>query len=222
MRTRRFIQVIGVVGAVGITAAATYGALTVLGVELGGSSEAQVEPSHPGGLLLIQERDQLAICVEWLPPGFSPDSTSPQLASPAPEQLAAQAAVEAALPALAQHRVWSKWDLSNPPPTVSGDCPSGPAAYDAEGGSVPGLPPSFFNVAGRLITTASPYRVHVFVVAPDEIDRLGGRNWRYTVEETICEDHICSEVTTGLYMSADEMTNQDFVVARLARGIGLE
>lgn len=181
-------------------------------------ADVKTDPAEtrPPGVLL-DSRDCLAICVDWIPPGDQ------EADSDAPEQAEAVAAVKAALPILAEHEVWQKVKLSAPPPpVVMADCPRGPAIYDEEAGSVPGLPESFFNAPGYTVTTASPYQVHLFVIAASDVDRLGGRSWRTTTEESRCSGHECHGVTTGLYVSAAEIRNQELLVSAVARAIGLE
>jgi len=100
-------------------------------------------------------------------------------------------------------------------------CPGSPALYDAEAG--PYISQSFFHVRGRNVNQASYYRVHIYILPQEEIDKYdpSPRFWRFTTKESFCEVDSCSGVTGGLYVSQSELEDSEFFTNILAQAIGV-
>jgi hypothetical protein len=211
------VLVSGVV--IGSSAAVTFGTLSALGVTFGGGGEAQEvqdvatatagAPSDAPSVLVhsalqVSNRDRPAVCVDAV-------DTEETL-----ETIAASV-VEAALPALVEHPTWDRTDYATKPPTiVEQGCPTGPALYSADNSNVSNL----FEVRSRFVVTASYYRLHMFVVSTEEMNRLGGREaFRFSSEESVCSDDGCVPVTQGIYVSEEDLADQAFITNLLIRAL---
>ena len=198
------ISVVVVVAVAGITLAVT----TVLGVTFQGSGKAEhgAASEWTRDLLLTANRDRLAVCVQ--PIGVDAGLTS-----------SAKARIEDALQGVAEHPYWQDMGLSAAvdSPVVDVGCPSDPPAPD------PDLGVPIDNLLGHRVSEASYYRLFVFVLPQQELDAwVGGLNRRSGPQESICSGDVCFEVTTGLYLTAEEVDDVPFVVERLNKAIGLE
>jgi hypothetical protein len=121
---RSFRAVLASAAIISVSAGVTFAALTALGVTFGGGGEAQetqeistatasAAPGAPSVLvhspLAVSNRDRLAICVE----SVNTDSSL---------EIVADAAIEAALPAVVEHPTWIQSDYQTmPSPIVERD-----------------------------------------------------------------------------------------------------
>jgi hypothetical protein len=79
------------------------------------------------------------------------------------------------------------------------------------------------NARSQIVAIPSQYRVHVYLLPQDQATNIFGNSpLRSTVQEMLCEETTCGEVTTGLYLSPQELQNRQFLKAVLERAIGLE
>ena len=213
--------VVGSIAVVGVAAGATYAVATMFDgsweeddavdgqfgtvaatAQLTGTAEPV---NRTGTALLTSNRDRLAVCVD-----------DPSTAESAAEPIGVQE-VNSAIQALSENPTWQRLGLSEPAPLVREICPSVPALYDPGpyGGE------TLWDVRGRRVEIPSYFRVHVYVLPQEEIDHVGGSGWRQVSEENMCELDNCSEVTTGLYVSLDELRDSGFFVPLFARAVGI-
>ena len=78
--------------------------------------------------------------------------------------------------------------------------------------------------AGSVVQEASVYRLFVFLLPPESLDRVihGHLSIRRTAEEMLCQGHQCYEVTTGLYLTPAEAADEPFLIGWLTKGLGLK
>jgi len=186
----------------------TFGVLTALGVTFGGGGSAAIGGgSQLGGRFAVAERDHLAICVQTA----GVDSAI---------QAGATASVEAALAVVKVRPEWLPSALGVSPTEVHNGCPTEPALHTV--GIPPGGRETLFEVTGRIVTQASPYLVHVYIVPREEIDRYG-RTYRWTIEEKLSsgEDELYG-VTEGVYIGPDELGDTAFLADLLERAMGVK
>ena len=182
------------IGTVAAVAGVSYGALALAGVDFGRSGSAEPSPVGDSDKYITDNRDRLALCVQSEIPGTA-------------SQTEARGAVEAALTEVSQDAAWIKKELSTPSPIVTEGCPSTPGIF------LPEVP---------AVKQPSYYRVHVFVMALNELQKaFGDQPVRRTAEEKLCGGDFCWEVTTGIYLSPDELSNTDLVSNALRDGVGL-
>jgi|FLYL01.1.fsa_nt_gi hypothetical protein len=157
------------------------------------------------GLLITANRDRLRLCVQAVP------------RDPAAEGRAVSLIQSALAELKARHPLWRSAGLKEAQPVVEPGCPSDPALLH------PGAEPIVGDPYTSRVTEPSKYRVFVFILPQAEIDRLFAR-WplRQAIQESICQGHVCSEVTSGLYLSTEEIENRQFLYDALAKTIGLE
>jgi hypothetical protein len=192
-----FWLVLAILGFVGMVASSMI--IRPSSVNLGHSS-SQVRMSRDA--LLITSRERLAICVKAVA-GASIDSTR------------ARHVVESVLVELSQSARWSRTAYAKAPPVVDVDCAERPSILD------PGVVVSMIgNDAIRLRDQPktpdlfSKYRLIIYVVPESVIQHyFFGMSRSFDVrsrregEEFMCTDHVCSEVTTGIYLTENEMIN---------------
>jgi hypothetical protein len=73
------------------------------------------------------------------------------------------------------------------------------------------------------VNRANRFRAFVFVLPDGQVNKLFGNTARRTAaEEMLCAGKVCAEVTTGLYLSPQELRDSQVLKAALERAIGLE
>jgi hypothetical protein len=158
--------------------------------------------------LLAASRNQLAVCVHAAAgASFGADE--------------ARTRVQAALTDVIRDPLWSG-DAKTGLPVVDIGCPSEPYLLQP-GVSYGGKPIGDPSV--QAVETASPYRVFVFVLPPAELSRIfgdTGSSIRVEPQEFLCEGDVCAEVTTGLYLSPEELADPDFLEGWPRKTLGLE
>jgi hypothetical protein len=196
------ISVAVVVAVAGIT----LGVTTLLGVTFQGSGEAQenLGSQRVEGALLTSNRDRLAICVQAVDIDSSIEAT-------------AKSGIEAALIEVAKHPRWEASGLGVASPVVDIGCPSPPSVYRAGVRLQPGGGKGLVVYPPVVVDKPSEYRAFVFILPPSEFDRLFADADPYVVEEFFAR----VEVTTGLYLSSDELNDQPSLTEKLKRPIGL-
>ncbi len=148
-----------------------------------------------GGFLLTSNRLNLQVCVD----SVDVDSA-----------LAVQAAeaIEASWPTVMAHELWSSVASEYTDPQVSTSCPGSPIIS---------------HTRRAVVESPSIYRVHVYVAPPELIASSPElRTARLTSEENFCFDDDCSQVTTGLYIQPEEITNANLVAAYAIQALTLE
>ena len=159
------------------------------------------EPDKPTvSMLLTNNRTQLNVCVHSLVPGMDNEET--------------RGLVESALAQVRKHPNFKAARLDAADPAVDAGCPApaqlGSPNWDAKLGAAP------------IVTTASSYRLFVFVADVEQLSiAFGGRVPRTTAQEILCEGEQCSEVTTALYVTPSELRNQAASIDALTHGVGL-
>jgi hypothetical protein len=159
--------------------------------------------------LLAENRDRLAICIDAV-------DVAPEYAS------TVRSAVERTLPKFALTSAWARRDLSNPAPHIDEGCPEPTMyAWAKDAASTP-QPYGFF---ARRFRDEDPsyYKVHVYVLPEKPVDRLTEvYGLPLAAEEFSCSGDSCRQVTTGVYLTPESMSNTEFVSDLLARAIGLK
>lgn len=187
-------------------AAATMVAIAIVGGAIGwrvtqSSSESAGRVDSP---LLTGNRTEVSICVEDLTSAGTVDVASVQQAA---------ADVKTA-------PSWARANLDGVDVRVVAGCDAEPHLLSAgvtfkNGG---------FIETGDFGRTDSPseHRLMVFILDDAETERLfGDAASRTAVQESLCEGGVCSEVTTGLYLSASEVSDVKTLAGRLSRAIGI-
>ncbi|MPZ13823.1 MAG: hypothetical protein GEU73_05265 [Chloroflexi bacterium] len=177
-------------------------------------------PGRSQGVFGAPGRDRLAICVEPIAGArIAPDE--------------ARAIVTTALGEVAKHPWWNiprsagPSPIANPgydvtPPVVHTGCPLPPAALSPD-------------LSGRVSEEPSIYRLFVFVLPPDEIERIFGpwpptsiacldlkeRDGRTCMEEGLGGQGQFVRATTGLYLSPEELRDPLFLIEHLERALNL-
>ncbi|HSH80694.1 MAG TPA: hypothetical protein VLA19_19375 [Herpetosiphonaceae bacterium] len=167
------------------------------------------QPGHAAqpNSLLTAGRDRLAVCVQPLSGAISPDE--------------ARAPVEAVLPAALQHPWWVADGLAAP--VVETNCAPTATPFLLQPGatSILGKPSGNFNSLD--VTQPARFRLFVFVLPQTQIRAIFGDSpYRVAPQEFLCREHQCSEVTTGIYVSPEELRDAAFLKLALQRGLGLE
>jgi hypothetical protein len=117
---------------------------------------------------------------------------------------------------------WNRRDISNPEPQVDEGCPE-PTMYDwAKDTSATPEPYGFF--ARRFRDEApSYYKVHVYLSQEPVVERLTQvYGLPLAAEEFSCSGDSCAQVTTGVYLTPNNLSDSEFVTDLLARAIGLK
>lgn len=169
--------------------------------------------SHNG--LLAASRERLAVCVQVLDDAGI-------------DEPAAVARVDAALRDLAAQPAWSYQGhpvvtagFGFGPATVDAGCPSQPAVLQPGVRLDRGMLSD--GRAGLIVQRASPYRVFVFVLPEPEIAAAFAGSARRTVpQEFLCKGHTCAEVTTGVYLTANEIDDHAQLAEWLHQALGME
>ncbi len=179
--------------------------LTVLVVRSQGASSQHAVRTN--NMLLSGNRDRLRICIQA--PSMAPGDIS-----------SAVVEVNAALRLLTSHPNWKPAGLAVAPPAVEGDFRAKPYALQP-GVTIIGGKTDYTNAAR--VTEPSPYRVMVFVL-PDDLlaSKFPGSAKRTVAQELSCQEGVCSEVTTGLYLGMSELVSAEFLRSWLTVAIGLE
>lgn len=174
-----------------------------LGVPGGERSNDQVI----AGPLLAASRDRLSVCVE---PVAGAQSTVDE----------SRSAVETALIRASQRPEWATSGLDMTTALVQPGCPQEPYLL-LPGASYAGKPVGDPSI--QEVIQASEHRLFVFVLPDAEIQRIfgPGESVRLEPQEFLCQDHTCSEVTTGLYVAVSELRDPEFLEEWLARALGL-
>lgn len=108
---------------------------------------------------------------------------------------------------VAEHEFWDQGFPQFRPPEIDAGCP-----FDPDVGGT-----------GRRVDNPSYHSEAVFIVSQDEMDRIEwAPGWLMTSEEFTCSGDACGEVTGGLYLSPDALSDPPFLTDMLEKAIGLE
>lgn len=188
--------------------------LIVLGVLIGSVVLSAAGPSPSlkrGDMLEVASRDRLRICVDVVD-------------VPRSRRDYAVRRVSEALPRVAAHPRWEKEGYGKGGgPVVAAGCPGEPYLLR------PGVEVVNGQVTGDFIIPEvdqpSPFQLFVFVISEELRAKIikGSRDVRSAAQEAFCGGGLnCATVTTGVYLTAAELENTDFVVEWLEKGLGLE
>ncbi|MPZ14259.1 MAG: hypothetical protein GEU73_07515 [Chloroflexi bacterium] len=176
-----------------------------------GSAPAR-DPAQPVGLELHPSRGRLAICIQ--PERGAQINTDE-----------ARGRVQAALAEAAKHPRWEQLGYGRADPVADVGCPFEPAGLDPDASPaerVHGLP------GIRNVEHPSPYRLAVWVLPPDEFERLlpndsAKRIGRLPPQEHLCEaPKQCGTVTGGLVLSTEEFGDPAALAYWIKRGLVIE
>lgn len=164
------------------------------------------EDRTQGGLLLTPNRDRMAVCLQ-------------PTAGAAIDTESAKARVLSALGELRAGWQWLPAGLGATPAEVDVSCPSEPyhLREDFRDKAKGGDP----QIQG--VSTASKYRVFLFIAPQAEIDRAFpvGTHRRVPQEILLLRRDQGAEVTTALYLSPAELSDHAFLKEWLAKAIGI-
>jgi hypothetical protein len=198
---------------IGAVAGITLGVTTLLGVTFQGSGEAEQRDASmlKEGLLDTANRDRLAICVQAV--GLDPSL-----------EAKAKSAIETALIEVAKHALWEASGLGVASPAVDTGCPSPPAVL-RPGVEIEQMGKGrIFVLPFPCVKEASYYAEFVFILPPDELERVFGKDPELTLadQETFCGGQYGSVgVTGGLYLTAADLGDTQLLAEKLKRAVGL-
>ncbi|MGH2587993.1 MAG: hypothetical protein ACRDJE_23995 [Dehalococcoidia bacterium] len=160
---------------------------------------------------MTSNRDALRICVVGV-------GAAASAAAEARDRIQQQ------LPSVAQRPEWAAARLTGTRTIVDTNCPADPLLLRPGVEYVDGRPGA--NGGEQLATVQQPsvYRLYVFLVPSPQLTSIiqGKFDVRSAPQEFLCRERTCAEVTTGVYLTPDEMRNNATLTTWLARGIGLE
>jgi hypothetical protein len=226
-RVNGMLGVLGALSVVAVGAASAYAVSSAFDDSAPSSDAAQGTPATveaiatpvpeggiEGGRWRAVGRDRLALCLAAV---LDPNEIVASDSLPT----SAMTTVASTLEGLKNEPIWDQYNEGYPDPIVDEGCPGTPSLYDPEAG--PYISQTFFHVRGRSVTEASYYRLHIYILPQEEIDKYDPppRFWRFTSEEFFCEADSCSAVTGGLYVSASELEDSEFFTNLLAIAIGV-
>ena len=203
----------GKIGRAGIWAGLVVAGVLVLGLvasEHGVAQQQDTDAIAPNGLQL-QSRDHVAICVE-----VASEATTPH------DQAVVE--VRSVLPNLRASTRWEEIGLGSKPAEVDAGCPSEPYLLR------PGVDGTqmFREIdAPRARERPSKYLVHLMVLSDAQVERLFGAvrypAMRLETHEYFCPDrgHTCVGVSSGMYLSDSELTDDRYLPIILTAGLGL-
>ncbi|MBO8165356.1 MAG: hypothetical protein H0Z34_16855 [Brevibacillus sp.] len=161
---------------------------------------------HHTSTLLAENRDGIEVCVQ----SFVPDELN----------IKAKEKVESLIKDdLMTNNKWNKLfhDLDI---TVKTGCEVQPYLME-EGTSHPVL--SGTPDSGRIVSQASSSMLTVFVVPNKTIEKhFKSSTSRISPEEILCQEDVCREVTTGVYLSLTEFKNKNILEQALSEALGLD
>lgn len=165
-------------------------------------------PYNIRSLLLTPNRDRLALCIQPVAgSGLAADEV--------------RALVQTTLPRVATHQYWAVAGLAVAPPVVEVGCPSEP--YLLRPGAAMAGAKEVGTADLPRVANASPYRVFVFILPEAQINAIFGVTAsRAAVQELVRDGGQCGEVSTGLYLSPQELRDPQVLTGLLERAIGLE
>lgn len=170
--------------------------VTLVAIDLATDDGAagQADYRYVGGFLLTSNRSELAICVDTI-------DVDQSVAG------AAISSIEEVWPLVEAHRTWAK---------VA-------SQYTARQRVDPGCPDTPVIVGPRATSEPpSQYRVHVYVAQSNLVYNAPElRNGRLTSEQELCFEDDCLQVTTGLYITPEEMPNIPLMAAYVEQSLGL-
>jgi hypothetical protein len=226
--------------------AVTLIAADALGLSFLGISESSQsgEWTLTGDALLTSNRDRLQICVDVVDsdadgrttPGdetivASPLETAPSLAegtprpapSPNDQDFAARNAVSGAVGEASKNEFWDDAGFASAEPQIDAGCPIVPQLLEA------GVRIEPTRKAGVIVTpfncVASPgiYRTMIFVISENSLlTKFNGEYPTTPAEWVSCETHNPQHVTTGLYVTADQLQDQHYMAGWILAASGVE
>lgn len=194
VRARIFMAIV-----LGLVAVAAWG---VAGYRLTQGVSPLAQPVNSA--LLTSNRSSLSICL---------DSKIAEISNETLRLL-----VDLTLQRVKQHPHFAAAGLSSGMPRVSVGCP-GPArilmpGFDWESGYATGQP--------LAVTQPSEYRTFVFLVPRKQATHRGGYVFHNAAQEMLCDHSGCSEVTSALYLTPEDIATPDSAVPLLTKSVGLD
>jgi len=100
------------------------------------------------------------------------------------------------------------------------------AGLNAGGGPVfkPGCSgePTIRDNKAQKVTKPSPIFTFVFIASEEALSNVPFKHYpRVKSQETMCEGDVCAEVTKALYITPQEIENEEILVQALTFGVGL-
>lgn len=172
-------------------------------------------PRIPRDALRNRSREGLAVCINAVA-GVTIDAAH------------AKQVVENVIEILSQGDRWLRTEYAHAPPVVDVGCSQSPSVLD-RGVTISHIGDETIQVREefRAPETLSSYRVIIFTMPDQIIERLSrglsrpvSARDRRQAEEFICHGHVCGEVTTGVYLRPQELTDQSIVHLVLEYALG--
>lgn len=181
-----FVLVVGII----------IGSITI--PQLGAKEVKKMESKLTGNALLTNNRDQLNICVEISTSSFPKELENKDLSTLLEKWINTD---------LKEHPDWKSKGFDGYRLNITNGCPFTPFLLQ-DGAKHPIF--SGEIVPSRYIEEPSPYRFAVFVVDQSIIEKhFKGINSRWGPEELLCEGEECNEVTSAIYLTVDEVKNNN-------------
>jgi len=174
-------------------------------------TQAHAHPTFSGNMLLVNNREELAVCVKVLSGEdvAVPETLSNDVTSVLKQQLPS-------------HPRWSELGYDQFPIQVDVGCPT--TAYLLQPGSAHPLLPGAAKaqIPVPRVEIPSLYRIHLYIVSEEVIKQVfEGADLRNAPQEMICEGHECFEITSALYLTPEEAMNAEILRNRLERILAL-
>lgn len=175
-------------------------------------AEDRGDPGRPGGSeyvglpMFTANRDRVAVCVQAIDVDIA--------------ESFARDRIEVALADAMENPSWERVGLPGANPRVDVGCPRPPAAFAPDVRTVRTGKGLYLD--SPPVKEASYYLIFAFVVPPGKRGEFFGSERPVTTEEVfkLSIDQL-SGVTTGLYLTADEVNDRQFMVNCLMDAVGL-
>lgn len=106
--------------------------------------------------------------------------------------------------------------MADVPRKVTSGCPGGYVAPPFDAQSNASL--SLRRVVDRPLMASTL----VFVVGPEDTERLGARGFARAIYESMCDGLTCMEVTTALFITTEVLNSQTQLEVAMVVGLGID
>lgn len=176
-------------------------------------SHTESQATLSGNALLASNRSELAFCIDEA--DLEQDISLESLASNV------QSLIETQIKTTPR---WSELGYDQFSIKVDVGCPGEP--YLLQPGAIHPLLSGSSTSSTTSVPMAnipSPYRVHIYVVSQTAVQSLFGEaDMRSSPEEMLCAGNVCYEVTSGVYLTPENVNNLQVLRNRIERVLAID